>query len=93
VQQTRDFSDHHVLTEEEAIELLNVAAQERLYLVTTEKDMVRMRGNPAVARLADATTALPVSMSFDDEEAVERNVIDRFLHASHSSRARGFIGI
>jgi tetraacyldisaccharide 4'-kinase len=85
VRQTRDFADHHVLTAAEAAELLNVAAQERLYLVTTEKDMVRMQGNPALARLADSSTALPVSMSFDDQEAVERNVIDRFLHASYSA--------
>jgi tetraacyldisaccharide 4'-kinase len=85
VRQTRDFSDHHVLTAEEATELLNVAAQERLYLVTTEKDMARMQGYPALGRLADATTALPVSMSFDDQEAIERNVVDRFLHASYGT--------
>ena len=83
VRKTRDFADHHVFTAAEATELMNAAAQERLALVTTEKDIARMRGNPALVRLAAATAALPVTLSFDDDTAVERDIVARFLHTSH----------
>ena len=86
VRQTRDFPDHHAITAAEAAELLNAAGQQQLYLMTTEKDMARMRGDPALERLAKTTTALPVNMSFENEEFLERDVIDRFLLVSRSNR-------
>lgn len=80
VSQTRGFADHHPITGKEAGELLAVAAADRLTLVTTEKDIARMRGDDALAALAEASTVLPVTMAFDDEHALRRDVIDKFLN-------------
>jgi tetraacyldisaccharide 4'-kinase len=79
IQQTRSFADHHRFSTGEAKDLLNAAAQQNLVLATTEKDMARMRGDAALAQLARATIALPVTMVFDDEDAVRRDVIESFL--------------
>jgi len=73
------FPDHHPFTARDAGRLLDLAAREGLALATTEKDMARLRGDPALDRLAAATTALPVTMAFDDDAAVRRHVIDRLL--------------
>jgi tetraacyldisaccharide 4'-kinase len=79
VAQTRSFPDHHHFSAMEAAELINAAANENLILVTTEKDMARMRGDPALAALEQACNALPVTLVFDDENAVQRNAIESLL--------------
>jgi tetraacyldisaccharide 4'-kinase len=79
VRGTRVFPDHHPFTRAEAVELLDTAAREHLVLVTTEKDIARMRGDPALDALAQHTTVLPVTMTFDDEAAWRREVVDKFL--------------
>jgi tetraacyldisaccharide 4'-kinase len=63
---TRSFEDHHRYTAEEAEDLLAQAQQERLMLVTTEKDYVRLTGGGALADLARQTDALPVRLAFED---------------------------
>jgi tetraacyldisaccharide 4'-kinase len=79
VRATRVFADHHPFTKAQADALLDTAAREHLTLVTTEKDVARMRGDPALAQLADETAVVPVTMTFDDEAALRRKVIDRLL--------------
>jgi tetraacyldisaccharide 4'-kinase len=74
---TRRFADHHEFTATEASELLARADADRLTLVTTEKDRVRMTGDPALAWLAARVKTLPVSLEFDDAEAVERLLRER----------------
>jgi tetraacyldisaccharide 4'-kinase len=86
VRKTKDFPDHHIMSAAEAADLMSIAGRERLYLITTEKDMSRMRGDPALQRLAKVTTAFPVNMTFDMEERVERDVIDRFLWVARHPR-------
>jgi tetraacyldisaccharide 4'-kinase len=61
VVERRVFPDHHVFSESEARELLNAARAQNLMLITTEKDQARMRKNPALQDLADASRALPIS--------------------------------
>jgi tetraacyldisaccharide 4'-kinase len=79
VNQTREFSDHHHFTAGEAHDLIADATAERLTLVTTEKDIARMRGDEALAALAKASTVLPVTMAFDDAAALRRDVVEVFL--------------
>ena len=81
IRSTRLFDDHHPFTRAEATDLLDTAAREHLVLVTTEKDIARMRGDPALEALTKQTTVLPVTMTFDDEAAWRRDVIDKFLKA------------
>ena len=79
VRHTRAFPDHHQFSKSEANELLQTAGREQLTLVTTEKDIARMRGDPALMALATSTVVLPVTMTFDDEAAWRHDVVDKFL--------------
>ena len=60
------FPDHHRYTAAEAEALLKEAERQGLALVTTEKDLVRLAGDPALAALAAQAQALPVTLAFDD---------------------------
>lgn len=58
----REFPDHHPFTAAEAEALLAEAEQLGAALVTTEKDAARFAGEPAFARLAAASHAIPVRL-------------------------------
>lgn len=79
VSQMRSFDDHHPYSAAEAAELVATASADRLTLVTTEKDIARMRGDEKLAALAKASSVLPVTMAFDDEAALRRDVVDVLL--------------
>jgi tetraacyldisaccharide 4'-kinase len=66
------FPDHHRLSATEAAALLDQAARENLTLVITEKDLARLKGEPALAKLAGACRALPVRLTFDNDEPLRR---------------------
>lgn len=66
------FPDHHRLSATEAAALLDQAAREGLTLVTTEKDLARLKGEPALDALANACRALPVRLRFEDEAPLRR---------------------
>jgi tetraacyldisaccharide 4'-kinase len=74
VVERRMFPDHHRFSPADAEALLSHARAHELQLVTTEKDFVRMRGDPALAELAAATKALPVTLEFMDPAAVEKRL-------------------
>lgn len=65
------FPDHHVYTEEDARKLLGAAERHAAMLVTTEKDMARLKGSrgDAVSELADKTAVLPVRIQFEPGSA------------------------
>ena len=75
----RGFGDHHDYTDEEAGELLDLAAKQDLELVTTSKDMARLKGThgPA-AELAAKTRVLEVNLDIDPAdqatEIIEKSV-------------------
>lgn len=64
------YRDHHSFTNAEAEELLERATASGAQLVTTEKDLVRIKpqGNSATARLRQATRALPIRLRFQDKD-------------------------
>lgn len=62
------FPDHHRYTAAEAEALLKEAERQGLALVTTEKDLVRLAGDPALAALAAQAQALPVTLAVDEDE-------------------------
>jgi tetraacyldisaccharide 4'-kinase len=64
------FPDHHRYTSAETAALLDRARQDGLTLVTTEKDMARMGGDPAARALTGHLAVLPVSLVFRDEAGV-----------------------
>lgn len=57
------FADHHAYTDKDATDLLAAAQRRGLLPVTTEKDMVRLKGSPAKDALAAAALALPVRIA------------------------------
>jgi tetraacyldisaccharide 4'-kinase len=67
----RPFADHRPYAANEMAELMACAARNGLALVTTEKDMARLRGDPAAAELAARAAVLPVTLKFDDVAGVE----------------------
>ena len=50
--------------------MLARAERENLLLLTTEKDLVRLAGEPELAALADAVRALPVTLVVERERAL-----------------------
>jgi tetraacyldisaccharide 4'-kinase len=81
VLERRGFPDHHCFSPADAEELLSRARAHDLQLVTTEKDFVRMRGDPALAGLAVATKALPVTLKFIDPAVIGKRLSDALAKA------------
>jgi tetraacyldisaccharide 4'-kinase len=71
----RSFPDHHRYTPGEIADLLAQADRERLALVTTEKDLARLAGDPHASELVARTTALPVTLQVRDAAGFERMVL------------------
>jgi tetraacyldisaccharide 4'-kinase len=67
----RPFTDHRPYAANEMGELVACAARNGLTLVTTEKDMARLRGDPAAAELAARAAVLPVTLEFSDVAGLE----------------------
>ncbi|WP_439361932.1 tetraacyldisaccharide 4'-kinase [Bradyrhizobium sp. DASA03007] len=72
---TQRFTDHHMFSKAD-IEALSVRAnRERLTLVTTEKDLVRLLGSS----LYNQAVPFPVKLEFDDPAGL-RAAISTYLH-------------
>ncbi|MGJ4997972.1 tetraacyldisaccharide 4'-kinase [Bradyrhizobium sp. HKCCYLS3077] len=69
VRRERAFADHHPYSTDEIAELAEQAKREGLTLVTTEKDLARLRGSKA-ARADLAIAAFPVTLQFADPHAL-----------------------
>lgn len=81
VLERQSFSDHHHFSPTDAKALLSRARAQDLQLVTTEKDFVRMRGDPALAELAAATKKLPVTLEFMEPAAIETRLAETLAKA------------
>jgi tetraacyldisaccharide 4'-kinase len=68
----RGFPDHHRYRATEAGALCREADRAHLTLVTTEKDLVRIGGDPHLAELAMRARALPVTLKLAEPEAFLR---------------------
>jgi tetraacyldisaccharide 4'-kinase len=71
----RGFADHHRYRADEAAALLAEAERHELALVTTEKDLARLTGDPALATLAGRARALPVELVVSEQEDFRRLVL------------------
>ena len=77
VTRRRAFGDHHRYTAEEAAELIMQAEHNGLALLTTEKDHVRMKGEPLLEALASRAHTLGVTMLVEEAEELRRLVLSR----------------
>jgi tetraacyldisaccharide 4'-kinase len=68
--ETIAFGDHQRLGADDARRLLDLAARSMATLVSTEKDMARLKGAAgALAELAAASRAVPIKLRFADADA------------------------
>ena len=68
----RGFSDHHRYSAAEARALVRAGEQGKLDLLTTEKDLARLKDDAAATTLAERAHALPVTMKIDEADAFAR---------------------
>jgi len=70
IEATRRFADHHRFSATEAKDLLVTAGRSRLTLLTTEKDLARMTGDPTLTEIAAQCKTLPVTLELDQASAL-----------------------
>jgi tetraacyldisaccharide 4'-kinase len=71
----RGFADHHRYSARDAATLVSEADRLGLELITTEKDLARLRGDAAVASLAARARALPVSLEMTEAEKLRDAIL------------------
>jgi tetraacyldisaccharide 4'-kinase len=81
VAEERAFADHHPFTPEEIERLVSEAAAKSLTLVTTEKDMARIRSDARLKGHADMIATFAVTLDFDDEAMLRNFVAERLAKA------------
>jgi tetraacyldisaccharide 4'-kinase len=69
------FPDHHRFSAAEALDLLAQAQANHLMLLTTEKDLARLAGEPGLQQLAMHASALPVRLLIDDQDRLRAMVL------------------
>jgi tetraacyldisaccharide 4'-kinase len=85
VASTQVFADHHPLTPDEAAGLVTESEAGGLTLVTTEKDLARLRGPDGLPDWVRRVIPFKVTLAFDDAAALRTFVSSRLLAA----RTRG----
>jgi tetraacyldisaccharide 4'-kinase len=73
----RGFPDHHRYSAADAAALVAQADRDGLALLTTEKDLARMAGDPRLAALAARAKALPVALALHDAAGFRGFVLDK----------------
>ncbi|WP_024514119.1 tetraacyldisaccharide 4'-kinase [Bradyrhizobium sp. Tv2a-2] len=81
VARQRAFADHHRFSMSEIETLIGDAKRDRLILVTTEKDLVRLRGEAQLSALAREIVPFPVRLQFDDATGLKSFLADRLFKA------------
>jgi tetraacyldisaccharide 4'-kinase len=77
----RAFADHHPFVQGEVAELQAAAEREGLALVTTEKDLARLRSTESLAVFAQRVVPFAVTLVVDDEAALRSFLTDRIARA------------
>ncbi len=79
------FADHHRFSEREIDALALAAKRDGLTLVTTEKDLVRLRGVAQFAGVLREIVPFPVTLQFDDVALLKKFLSDRLFKARENS--------
>lgn len=67
--------DHHKYTAAQAQDLITRAQAKNLMLITTEKDQVRLTGEPALETLAARTSVLPVRLVIEEQDGFRQMLL------------------
>jgi tetraacyldisaccharide 4'-kinase len=81
VAQERGFADHHLFSEADLDALLADARRDQLTLVTTEKDLARLRGGADPPAFDSEIAAFAVSLEFAEAGDVRKFLADRLFKA------------
>ncbi len=86
----RRFPDHHAFSDRDAMGLLQLAAKASALLITTEKDLARLRGRTGAAEtLRLASLTLPIRLHLDAPHADQLvALLTAALERAHPSNAR-----
>ncbi len=91
VAERASFPDHHRYTATEAQALIARADGASLMLLTTEKDLARLAGDPLVAALAARASALPVRLVIEEAEAFRDLILNVMKRpAQNDENAMGY---
>ncbi len=77
----RAFSDHHRFLDSEIAELMAEAKRDALTLVTTEKDVARLRTAGGLPDWAMDIVPFAVTLEFEDPPGLRKFVTDRLFKA------------
>jgi tetraacyldisaccharide 4'-kinase len=81
VTRTRAFDDHHPFSQAEIESLMAEAKREALTLVTTEKDLARLRNAAGLPDWASDIVPFAVTLEFDDPARLRKFVTGRLFQA------------
>jgi tetraacyldisaccharide 4'-kinase len=81
VARERAFADHHVFSESDLDALQADARADQLTLVTTEKDLARLRGGAEPPAFGSEIAAFAVTLDFADAARVRKFLADRLFQA------------
>jgi len=81
VVRSRAFADHHAFSKAEIDSLIAEAAREALTLVTTEKDLARLRVGGGLPDWAKEIVPFAVTLEFDDPARLRKFVADQLFKA------------
>ncbi|MBR0873920.1 tetraacyldisaccharide 4'-kinase [Bradyrhizobium tropiciagri] len=84
----RAFADHHVFTKDEIDALIADARRDGLTLVTTEKDLARLRDAGGLPAWAQAIVPFAVTLEFEQPAALRRFVTDQLAKARERRRGK-----
>lgn len=85
----RAFADHHPFSESEIEALITEAKRDALTLVTTEKDLARLRGRGGLPDRVREIVPFAVTLEFDDAVQLRKFVTDELFKAREAKfRAR-----
>lgn len=73
----RAFADHYPFSQRDVAELQAAGEQDSLTLVTTEKDLARLRNSESLAPFAQTVVPFAVRLAFDDEPVLRSFLTDR----------------
>jgi tetraacyldisaccharide 4'-kinase len=77
----RAFADHHPFSPEEVEGLIAEAKRDGLTLVTTEKDLARLRGREGASNWTRNITAFAVTLEFEDAALLRKFVAAKLFKA------------
>ena len=81
VVESRVFADHHPFSKSEILSLVAEAKRDALTLVTTEKDLARLRGAEGVPSWAGDIVPFAVKLGFEDAAQLRKFLADRLFQA------------